>query len=544
MPKGLYKILTVLTAVQFWGACSSDKPDNLEPHLETLPATDVTRTGATVSGRCHIVGSSATPRLWFSYGNDETMMFRTDVSMDSEGYVALHLVGLNSGTTYYYMLQGSNGTAVLSGNRQTFTTVPNAVPSVGEAKVLSSSPVCIVVEYRITDDGGDEILESGCYLSCSDDAMVNKRVVQTDNADINGSFRLRFGGLQPNRTYRITPFAGNRNGEALGKTVEFTTTSAVLLGEAGMLSTLVADDVYNYTTISLAGPLNGDDLRTLRLMSGRDADGNATSGKLSDIDLSGAHIVSGGGAYVGSRFSKDNVVGQDLFASCTGLQHIVLPMDAIAIEKDALKDCSALHSVEVAAAVTAVTPSSGCKSLESISVSVANTHFVSNDGVLLSAYGKSIVWFPMGKHGNYTLPSTVEAIDDYAFAGCQIERFVFAEGLMRIGKCAFYGSSVKEVALPGTLRQLPTGTFQKCGSLKIVRIGSGVELLSDYVFDGCPLTDIYITASVPPICTEKTFSTSYMDFTKTCRLHVPKGRKKYYLANRQWSVFENIIEDL
>lgn len=62
-----------------------------------------------------------------------------------------------------------------------------------------------------------------------------------------------------------------------------------------MLSVVIGDDIYKYTTISIAGPLNGDDLRTLRHMAGRGIDGSATNGRLADIDISGARIVAGGG---------------------------------------------------------------------------------------------------------------------------------------------------------------------------------------------------------------------------------------------------------
>lgn len=97
--------------------------------------------------------------------------------------------------------------------------------------------------------------------------------------------------------------------------------------------------------------------------------------------------------------------------------------------------------------------------------------------------------------------------------------------------------------LPSTLKLLPTGVFQKCADLKTVRLGNDVELLSDYVFDGCPLTDLYITAPLPPVCSSNTFATTGADFVKTCRLHVPKGRKKYYRANAKWNVFDNIVEE-
>ena len=310
-----------------------------------------------------------------------------------------------------------------------------------------------------------------------------------------------------------------------------------------MLSVVIGDDIYKYTTISIAGPLNGDDLRTLRYMAGRGIDGSATNGRLADIDISGARIVAGGGVYDAARYSEDDVVGVGLFAACSNLKNIKLPMDVVRIEKDAFLNCSSLRSIVIPATVSSIVPSTGCTSLEEISVSGANTSYTSSDGVLLSGDAKSILWFPMGKRGNYALPVTVTAVGPYAFRDCSIEKFVFPAGLTKIGECAFYNSKVREVVLPSTLKMLPTGVFQKCADLKTVRLGNDVELLSDYVFDGCPLTDLYITAPLPPVCGSNTFATTGADFVKTCRLHVPKGRKKYYRANAKWNVFDNIVEE-
>lgn len=310
-----------------------------------------------------------------------------------------------------------------------------------------------------------------------------------------------------------------------------------------MLSVVIGDDIYKYTTISIAGPLNGDDLRTLRHMAGRGIDGSATNGRLADIDISGARIVAGGGVYDAARYSEDDVVGVGLFAACSNLKNIKLPMDVVRIEKDAFLNCSSLRRIVIPATVSSIVPSAGCTSLEEISVSGANISYTSSDGVLLSGDAKSILWFPMGKRGNYALPATVTAVGPYAFRDCSIEKFVFPAGLTKIGECAFYNSKVREVVLPSTLKLLPTGVFQKCADLKTVRLGNDVELLSDYVFDGCPLTDLYITAPLPPVCGSNTFATTGADFVKTCRLHVPKGRKKYYRANAKWNVFDNIVEE-
>ena len=52
--------------------------------------------------------------------------------------------------------------------------------------------------------------------------------------------------------------------------------------------------------MSIAGPMNGDDLRCLRQMMGRDIDGSATSGRLAQENMAVAHIVEGGGVYCAS----------------------------------------------------------------------------------------------------------------------------------------------------------------------------------------------------------------------------------------------------
>lgn len=540
--------ITFVAVVALLCSCSSDKPDSLEPHLQTLPATDITRTEATILGRCQTDNGADMPQLWFRYGADESMSERSEALEAADGSVCMRLRNLTAGTTYYYMLQGGNGTAVLSGETLNFTTLPNLQPTIGDVKVLSSSPMSVIVGYRIADDGGDEIAESGCRVSRQDGAAMSDgeketTIMQTGSVGADGFYRLRIGNLQPSTAYTISPFAKNRNGEAVGEPLSFTTPTAVVLDEAGMLSVVIGDDIYKYTTISIAGPLNGDDLRTLRHMAGRGIDGSATNGRLADIDISGARIVAGGGVYDAARYSEDDVVGVGLFAACNNLKNIKLPMDVVRIEKDAFLNCSSLRSIVIPATVSSIVPSAGCTSLEEISVSGANTSYASSDGVLLSGDAKSILWFPMGKRGDYALPATVTAVGPYAFRECSIEKFVFQAGLTKIGECAFYNSKVKEVVLPSTLKLLPTGVFQNCADLKTVRLGNDVELLSDYVFDGCPLTDLYITAPLPPVCGSNTFATTGADFVKTCRLHVPKGRKKYYRANAKWNVFDNIVEE-
>lgn len=573
---GLAKVLTAVLCVLGLASCSSDKPDNFEPQLQTLEAIDITRNEATMVGQCHTTGSTEMPQLWFCYGDDPSMSQKTAVLTPADnnggkpdGTVVYRLNQLTPSTTYYYKLQGGSGNVVLSGEQLSFTTQPNAKPTAGEVTVLGISPLSAIVGYSISETGGDPITESGCYLSRQDggamgDATTSNghvgtgstsdgsvstgssntiKLVQTGDADDNGMFRLRIGGLQPEVAYSIRPFAANKNGEDVGEAVSFVTTSTSIINDAGQLTELVGDDKYRFTTLSIAGFLNGDDLRTLRDMAGCDNEGKATAGQLSDIDLSGAQIEEGGKAYAEGHFTQTNVVGKAMLASCEKLKRIVLPLQTTKIEADAFRNCSSLHTIEVPTLVESIETSAGCTALTEINVQAGNSHYCSKDGVLLSGDGKSILWFPMGKEGEYTLPSTVTTVGDYAFRNCRIETFRFADGLTSIGKYAFYNSSVKEVSLPSTVKQIPTGLFQKCADLTTVHLGKNTEMLGDYVFDGCPITNLYISAPTPPYCSNSTFASSGKNIFSTCRVHVPKNRRIYYRGDVTWAQFRRIVEE-
>lgn len=550
----LAKVLTAVLCVLGLASCSSDKPDNFEPQLQTLEAIDITRNEATMVGQCHTTGSTETPQLWFCYGDDPSMSQKTAVLTPADnnggkpdGTVVYRLNQLTPSTTYYYKLQGGSGNIVLSGEQLSFTTQPNAKPTAGEVTVLGISPLSAIVSYSISETGGDPITESGCYLSRQDGGAMGDattiKLVQTGDADDNGMFRLRIGGLQPEVAYSIRPFAANKNGEDVGEAVSFVTTSTSIINDAGQLTELVGDDKYRFTTLSIAGFLNGDDLRTLRDMAGCDNEGKATAGQLSDIDLSGAQIAEGGKAYAEGHFTQTNVVGKAMLASCEKLKRIVLPLQTTKIEADAFRNCSSLHTIEVPTLVESIETSAGCTALTEINVQAGNSHYSSKDGVLLSGDGKNILWFPMGKEGEYTLPSTVTTVGDYAFRNCRIETFHFADGLTSIGKYAFYNSSVKEVSLPSTVKQIPTGLFQKCADLTTVHLGKNTEMLGDYVFDGCPITNLYISAPTPPYCSNNTFASSGNSIFSTCRVHVPKNRRIYYRGDVIWAQFKRIVEE-
>lgn len=333
-------------------------------------------------------------------------------------------------------------------------------------------------------------------------------------------------------------------GETIGECITYTTTSdAIMLKEAGELQSLLGNNLYDYTSLTLAGPMNGDDLNCLRKMMGRNLDETDTPGKLAYIDMTDVKIVAGGGPYGANRYVQDHVIGQGLFANCDYLTKVILPTDVTTIEKDAFMNCKSLAKIEIPASVSNLLPSSGCTALRDIEVSEANSNYSSVNGVLLNAQQTNIVWFPMGKQGEYSLPTTITSIGNYAFKECSIETFILPDNMNEIGQGAFMDSKVKEVKLPANLKRIPTSTFQGCKQLKVVRIGSKTEAISDYAFDLCPLTDIYIEATLPPVCSSHAFTTRGTSFLNTCIVHVPTGKAAFYKGDAIWKQFKNIKSD-
>lgn len=525
-------------------ACSSDKPTYLEPHLSTLAATDITRTEATLHGVATVEGDTDMPQLNFSYGTTASMGQSSDALQVEHGNVALKLQGLKAGTTYYYMLQGTNGRTITTSNTMTFNTQPNVPPTIGKLNILSHGPMSLIVNFDISDDGGEPMTEAGCYFSLASAPEEKNKVTITDFDGKTGAMKLRIGNLQRNATYQLKPFAKSSVGETVGDAISYSTSDAILLAEAGELATLMGNNLYEYTQLSIAGALNGSDLSCLRRMMGRDDDNGATPGKLTDVDMTDVHLTAGGVVGPYHHQAVENQVVTGLFAGCDLLSRIVLPADATTIEQDAFAGCTSLSEIEVPASVTSLVPSSGCSALKNIKVSSANANYRSQDGVLLNGDATQIVWFPLGKTGDYTLPSTITSIGNFAFKECHITKFNFPDNLKKIGQGAFMASWVEEVKLPASLQLIPTGTFQDCKRLKKVHLGAGTNRITDYAFDQCPLTDIYVDATIPPTCEEHAFSfRSGTSFVTTCTLHVPAGLKAKYRNNSSWKVFTHIVEN-
>ena len=120
---------------------------------------------------------------------------------------------------------------------------------------------------------------------------------------------------------------------------------------AGTLPSLIAESKkYEITDLTLTGNLNGTDIRYIREMVGRDYQGNATNGKLANLNLAEANIVEGGGYYyIGYSsnyyYTSSNTIGDNAFRDCTGLTNVTIPNSVTNIGIGAFWGCTSLTEI-------------------------------------------------------------------------------------------------------------------------------------------------------------------------------------------------------
>ncbi len=217
-------------------------------------------------------------------------------------------------------------------------------------------------------------------------------------------------------------------------------------------------------------------------------------------------------------------------------------MSAIKLERDALARCAALRTLTVPAGIESLLPSVDCPLLEAIDVSPANQNYGSIDGVLFNSAGTEILWFPLGKTGDYRLPETVTAIGENAFYGTSITGLEIPASVTEISRGAFAGTSLETITLPDNLTNISEAMFQNCASLTTVKLGSGTAYIGNYAFDGTSITDMYLSARTPPYTTADAFYNRSFPFPAECTLHVPVGCKTIYRNHRQWGKFKKFVE--
>ena len=176
----------------------------------------------------------------------------------------------------------------------------------------------------------------------------------------------------------------------------------------------------------------------------------------------------------------------------------------------AFSGCAKIRSFTVPAKVTRLNATAfyRTRSLVSFDVHPDNTNFSDRDQALYNFTGNSLICYPAGIQGSYTLPDNVLTIGDLAFAHSKLEAIELSEVSM-IGHASFENCSLLSVTIPDSVTSMGSSAFSGSSYLRSVKIGKGLTYIPAYAFCETALASVEIPAGIRTI-EEGAFTKTYV----------------------------------
>lgn len=207
-----------------------------------------------------------------------------------------------------------------------------------------------------------------------------------------------------------------------------------------------------------------------------------------------------------------NYIKHDAFSFCSKLSEIKLPNSLKTIEEYAFDNCSSLTTIVIPKNVEAIGCAAfkQCTGLASIVVDDDNQSYTSVDGVVFSKNMTSIVVYPYGKPGTYSIPAGVKSIEG-AFIGCSnLTNIIIPSSVTYIGDESFrYCYALTSITLPDNLQTIGESAFDLCLNITAIDLPSSLKSIGNFAFSNCSrLTEISLPNSLTSIGSGVFYATS------------------------------------
>jgi hypothetical protein len=186
-------------------------------------------------------------------------------------------------------------------------------------------------------------------------------------------------------------------------------------------------------------------------------------------------------------------------------------MPVVNIGGETFQNLTNVTSVKIPASVTNINWDAfvACSGLASMNVDAGNPVFTSTaDGVVFSKDKTQLVRYPIGKQGNYVIPSGVTTVGPRAMMGC---------------------AELTGITIPNSVTTIDGQAFMGCDSLKTVTIPASVTSIGGNTFTHCKrLNTLLVDAANPTYCSSADGVVFSKDKTRLC--HYPSGKAGHYTA--------------
>ncbi len=493
--------------------------------IETLEATNITNTTATLNGVATTNSEKAITEQGFEYWADQNDVQRIAVTeVGDNGELSATIENLSPATEYTfrtYVITEDEPT--IYGERMTFTTTANDFSDEGiYYKILTDGTLAVIPLYYASDDN---IVAYEGEINIPEKVTMNGTTYTVVMIDEYAFYECRnltkvtipetVTDMGPYSFYNCTSLIEVTMPNTISTIWDYTFYGCTKLTTINIPSTVTSIRAYAFNGSGLTEVTIPGSVQTI-----------TTAVFSSCISLKKVTIEEG----------VPNLGDRSMFDSCTSLEEISIPESVTEIAPYTFQYCSSLKSITIPSKVTRIPSYAfyGCSRLEEIS-----------------------------------MPSTVSEMGSYAFGTCtSLKRFEFPDAMVDTGEaCVLYiCTNLEDVTFSKNTTKISNMTFSQCNGLKEINIPEGVTEIGYQVFymnhnlkeatlpstltsmEGrtfyrCNnLVRLYSLNPIPPTLDDSHYKEWFYGIDDNCVLYVPVGAKENYSTTNVWKDFYDIVE--